>query len=149
MGDIAGRRHVSAIAASGAFWFFLSLVPTVILAASLLPYSSVSRTALLDALRGFLPDSLSALLERIVADVYGSSPAVTSLSLLTTVWSSACGFSTLIRGLEEVCGQTRRAGYLLRRLRGVLCTLCLLAALLLAAALMGLGRNLQELAERL
>ena len=43
-----GRRQIPTIAASGAFWFFLSLVPLVITTVSLLPYTSVTQEQLMD-----------------------------------------------------------------------------------------------------
>lgn len=135
-----GRRQVSSIAASGAFWFFLSLVPLVILTVSLLPYTSVTQAELMEVLVMVMPESVTSLLYIIIQDVYSSNKAVMSVSLIVTAWSAAQGFSTLIRGLEIVYEQKDRAGYFMRRLRGLVYMVLLLASILLAIVLMGLGR---------
>lgn len=138
---------MAANAASGAFWFFLSLVPIVILLSTFLPYTSISQETLLDALRPLVPESMTELLATILQDVYSSSLAVMSVSLLATAWSSAKGFSALIRGLEDVYQQSHRAGYFLRRARGIVYTLILLGSLLLSILIMGLGRWFQHILE--
>ena len=45
--DYMGRRQIATIAASTAFWFFLSIVPIVILCVSVLPYTSITEEQLL------------------------------------------------------------------------------------------------------
>jgi len=140
-----GRRQIPTIAASGAFWFFLSLVPLVIMTVSLLPYTSVTQEQLMAVIVMVMPDSLIELLDNILMDVYASHSAVLSISLLVTVWSAAQGFSALIRGLEVVYEQTDRAGYFHRRFRGIVYLVLLLASILLAIILMGLGRIILDM----
>jgi len=140
-----GRRQIPTIAASGAFWFFLSLVPLVIMTVSLLPYTSVTQEQLMAVLVMVIPESLVQLLDNILMDVYASNSAVLSISLLVTVWSAAQGFSALIRGLEVVYEQKDRAGYFHRRLRGIVYLVLLLASILLAIVLMGLGRVILDM----
>ena len=141
------QLRVAANAASGAFWFFLSLVPIVILLSTFLPYTSISQDTLLEVLRPLVPESMTELLATILQDVYSSNLAVMSVSLLATAWSSAKGFSALIRGLEDVYQQSHRAGYFLRRARGIVYTLILLGSLLLSILIMGLGRWFQHILE--
>ena len=143
-----GRRHVATIAAASAFWIFLSLVPMVILLCSLLPYTGIEEAALLDALTGFVPEDFRLLLEGIVADVYQSSLAVLSLSLVTTLYSSSMGFSALIRGLEEIYEQPERAGFFRRRARAALYMLIFIVTLVLSLLFMGFGRTVQLFLER-
>ena len=140
-----GRRQIPTIAASGAFWFFLSLVPLVITTVSLLPYTSVTQEQLMDVIVMVIPDSMIQLLDNILIDVYASHSAVVSISLLITVWSAAQGFAALIRGLEVVYEQKDKAGYFHRRLRGIVYMVLLLASILLAIILMGLGRVILDI----
>lgn len=142
-----GRRHVATIASSSAFWIFLSLVPMVILIVSLLPYTGIRETELLDALAGFVPESFRVLLAGIVAEVYQSSAALLSLSLVTTLYSSGMGFSALIRGLEEIYEQPERTGFFRRRAKATFYMLVFLTAMLLSLLLMGFGRTVQNFLE--
>ena len=102
MQEHLGLREIAAVAASTAFWFFLSLVPMVILAVSILPYTTLSEEQLLHYLSFIIPGSMMELIAVIVADVYRSSLAILSLSVIATLWSAAKGFSSLLFGLEEV-----------------------------------------------
>ncbi len=70
MQEHLGLREVSAVAASTAFWFFLSLVPMVILAVSVLPYTTLSEEQLLHYMSFIIPGSMMELIAVIVADVY-------------------------------------------------------------------------------
>lgn len=140
-----GRRQIPTVAASGAFWFFLSLVPLVILTVSLLPYTSVSQSQLMDVIMLVVPDSLITLLDSILVDIYASNSAVLSITLVITVWSAAQGFSALIRGLEVVYEQKDKAGFFERRIRGIVYMVLLLASILLGIILMGLGRVILDM----
>ena len=95
--DYMGRRQIATIAASTAFWFFLSIVPIVILCVSVLPYTSITEEQLLTTVAPVLPDSMNQLIRVIIADVYSSGVGVLSISIAATVWSSAMGFASLIR----------------------------------------------------
>ena len=74
--DYMGRRQIATIAASTAFWFFLSIVPIVILCVSVLPYTSITEEQLLTTVAPVLPDSMNQLIRVIIADVYSSGVGV-------------------------------------------------------------------------
>ena len=143
-----GLREIAAIAAATAFWFFLSLVPMVILAVSILPYSPLTEAQLLRYLSFVIPGSMMELIGVIVSDVYRSSLTILSVSIVATLWSAARGFSSLLRGLEVIYRQERPTGYLLRRLLGVVYTLGMILFMLLSILLGGFGQQLISLAER-
>ncbi|MBR6114523.1 MAG: YihY/virulence factor BrkB family protein [Oscillospiraceae bacterium] len=143
-----GLWEIANIAAATAFWFFLSIVPLVILAVSILPYTPLSEDQLLAFLSPVIPASLQELITGIVSDVYQSNLAILSVSIVATIWSAARGFSSLIRGLEEIYRQERRTGFLLRRARGVVYTLGMVLFSLLSVILNGFGNQLIELVER-
>ena len=147
--DYMGLRKIAAIAAATAFWFFLSIVPIVILAVSILPYTPLTEQELLQFIAPVVPDSVFDLITIIVADVYRSSPAILSVSIVATVWSAARGFSSLIRGLEEIYQHSHPTGYLVRRLRGILYTLAMLIFMLISIALGGFGQQLAHVVESL
>ena len=146
--DYMELRGISSIAAGTAVWFFLSLVPMVILAVSLLPYTPLTEAQLLEYLSLVIPSSVRELIAVIVADVYRSSLAILSVSIVVTLWSAARGFSSLLRGLEEIYKQERRSGFLTLRALGVLYTLGMILFISLSILLGGFGRQLIALVER-
>ena len=146
--EYMGVQAIAAIAAATAFWFFLSLVPMVILAVSLLPYTSLSEAQIMAFLAPAIPSSLTELISTILSDVYRSSLAILSVSIVATVWSAARGFSSLIRGLEEIYAQEQRRGYFLRRLTGVLYTVGMLLFILISIVVGGFGGQIVRVVER-
>lgn len=98
------KCHVSAYAASAAFFMFLSLIPILLLVCSILPYTPVTEADLMEVLAQILPTSLVPLSVKTVADVYDKSPAVISLSAVATVWSAGKGMLAIIRGLNAIQG---------------------------------------------
>ncbi|MBQ3277081.1 MAG: YihY/virulence factor BrkB family protein [Oscillospiraceae bacterium] len=146
--DFISRWQLAASASSTAFWFFLSLVPIVMLITSILPYTSLTEEQVLTAVTPVFPASFNALIRVILADVFASSLGVLSVSVLATVWSSGRGFASLIRGLELVYEQKHRSGFLPRRARGVIYTLCMVLAMVLSIVLGGFGRQIIRLTER-
>ena len=143
-----GLREISSIAAGTAFWFFLSLVPMVILSVAILPYTPMSEEQLLLYLAVIVPRSMMELIAAIVADVYRSSLAILSVSIVATMWSAAKGFSSLLRGLEEIYKRERRSGFLQRRAMGVAYTLWMILFMLLSIVLGAFGRQFAALVQR-
>ena len=146
--DTIGQRQIANAAAATAFWFFLSLVPMVILAVSVLPYTVLTEEQLLTFIAPVIPGSLSELINVIVSDVYQNSMAVLPISFIATLWSAARGFSSLIRGLEDIYQRERRSGFFRRRARGAVSTVGMLLFILLSIVIGGFGHQLVELAER-
>ena len=143
-----GVRAIASIAAATAFWFFLSLVPIVILAVSILPYTSMGEAQLMVFLSPVIPSSLTELIGTILSDVYRSNLTILSASILATIWSAARGFSSLIRGLEEIYVQKRRRGYFLRRIIGMVYTVGMLLFILLSILIGGFGAQIVHVVER-
>ncbi len=146
--DFISRWQLAASAASTAFWFFLSLVPIVMLTASILPYTSLTEEQVLTAVTPVFPASFNALIRVILSDVFASSLGVLSVSIIATVWSAGRGFASLIRGLELVYAQAHQSRFLPRRARGIIYTLCMLLAMVLSIVLGGFGRQIIRLAEK-
>ena len=88
---------------------------------------------------------MNQLIRVIIADVYSSGVGVLSISIAATVWSSAMGFASLIRGLEDIYEQPRRAGFLMRRARGIIYTLGMLLMMILSFVLGGFGQQIKAL----
>ena len=64
-----GLREIASIAAGTAFWFFLSLVPMVILAVSILPYTALREEQLLHYLARHPGTALTRA--RLLREVWG------------------------------------------------------------------------------
>ena len=141
------RRYISTFATNGAFYLFLSLFPLAILISSILPYTGLDHQTVLDFFDAFVPEPMTALINQIVTDIYGKNVAALSLSALVTVWSAAKAFAAIIKGIEMITGDLDDDFYLIRRLRGSLYTLFMLAAVFLSLLLMVFGKKISNMLE--
>lgn len=143
-----GWREIAMASASTAFWLFFSLVPMAVLCVSVLPFTPFTEAQLLSIIAPFVPESFYAFLQTILSDIYSRGVMILPLSAVVTLWTSAAGFSWLIRGLELVYDRPRPAGFFHRRARGILFTVVMLGSILLAVLLMSFGRSALLLIER-
>ena len=85
------KQNISAYAASIAFFFFLSLVPMLILICTIIPYTPLTEDNLVTAVTDLTPDRIDPLAESLIADVYDKSAGILSIALFATIWSAAKG----------------------------------------------------------
>ena len=98
------KKNIGSFAASTAFFFFLSLVPMMILVCTILPYTSLTEENLVNLITDFTADTLDPLISSVIADVYDKSVGILSIAAVTTLWSASKGILALTRGLNEVNG---------------------------------------------
>lgn len=155
-GGLIGRtvhmvRHILELdiplhAANAGFFIILSLFPALVLVLSLLRYTGLQVTSLIEVLASFIPGPLMPTIESLVLSTYeNSSGALVGLSALTAVWSASKGVHGLCRGLNRVYGVSEDRGWLYTRLLSVLYTFLFLGLLLLTLVLHVFGSTLLEL----
>lgn len=109
------RQNISAYAASIAFFFFLSIVPMLIMVCTIIPYTPLTEQDLVMLVTDLLPEMIAPLAESLIADVYARSSGVLSIAAIATVWSAAKGVMALMRGLNAVNGVEEKRNYFLVR----------------------------------
>lgn len=139
--------HISAYAASAAFFMFLSLIPILLLVCSILPYTPVTEADLMESVAQVFPTSLVPLAVSTIVEVYDKSPAIISLSALTTIWSAGKGMLAVIRGLNAIHHVTKPQNYFLQRLRASIYTVILLVMILLSLLLGVFGETIGNVLE--
>ncbi len=139
------RSRAGTYAAAAAFFLFVALVPLAIVISLLLPFTPVTADDLLKTLALYVPDSLTLLLEGIVADVYaGGHGRAFVFSLIAAVWSASRVVAAVSKGLEAIHDSTKLEGYVRRRWRSGLYTVVLLIVLLLCFLVTLLGNSFRE-----
>ena len=142
------KCHVSAYAASAAFFMFLSLIPMLLLICSILPYTPVTEADLMEVMAEILPTSLVPLAINTVADVYDKSPAIISLSAVATIWSAGKGMLAIIRGLNAIQGQTKPQNYFVQRFRASIYTVILVIVILVSLIIGVFGSAIGNILEQ-
>lgn len=113
------QDHISAFAASAAFFLMISAVPILMLLCALIPYTPLTEGVLMEAATNLAPDQFDPLLITVIHDVYANSGGLLSLALLTTLWSAGKGMQELVRGLNVVNGVVERRNFFWVRLEAI------------------------------
>ncbi len=141
-GGLIGRtvhlyRHVQSLdiplhAANAGFFIILSIFPALVLILSLLRYTGLQVSSLVEVLSSILPAALMGTAEELVLLTYeNSTGALVGISALTALWSASKGVYGLLTGLNQVYGVSEDRGWLYTRCISVLYTFVFLAVLLL------------------
>lgn len=140
-------RHLWTFAAASTFYIFLSLFPIITLLCTLLPFTPLTETMLLDLCANTLPYSIYTLVADIVADVYASNAAVLSIAAVVTVWSSSLAMMSIMRGLDAAYGRRRRMNYVITRLLASFIMIVFLAMLLVTLCVIVYGSDILNMIE--
>lgn len=155
-GGLIGRtvhlyRYVQSLdiplhAANAGFFIILSIFPALVLMLSLLRYTGLQVTSLVEVLSSVLPSVLMPTVEELVMLTYENSTAgLVSISALTAVWSASKGIYGLMTGLNRVYGVSEDRGWLYTRCISVLYTFVFLAVLLLTLVVHVFGSTIVAL----
>lgn len=136
------KRNISAFAASTAFFFFLSLVPMLIMVCTIIPYTPLTEENLLEAVTDFTPPQLDGLIAGLISDVYDKSAGILSVAIIATVWSAGKGVMGLMQGLNAVNDVEEHRNYFVVRGVASFYTLVMLLVLLLSLFVMVFGEQL-------
>jgi membrane protein len=155
-GGLIGRsvhlyRHIRSLdiplhAANAGFFIILSLFPALVLILSLLRYTGLQVSSLVEVLSTILPAALMPTVEELVLSTYeNSSGALVGFSALTALWSASKGIYGLLTGLNRVYGVSEDRSWLHTRFISVAYTFAFLAVLLLTLVIHVFGGTILAL----
>lgn len=96
------KRDVRAHASSVAFFFFMSLIPLLILLAPIVPFFGISEADVIHFFQELLPADSSRMVTEIILEAFNHSGLAFSISALTLLWTASRGISALIAGLNAM-----------------------------------------------
>lgn len=133
-------------AANAGFFIILSLFPALVLILSLLRYTGLQVSSLVEVLASMIPGALMETIGDLVLSTYeNSSGALVGVSAVTAVWSASKGVYGLLTGLNRVYGVAEDRGWFQTRFISVLYTFAFLGILLLTLILHVFGGTILEL----
>ena len=132
------QNHLLAFAGSLAYYFFMSLIPFLILLASLLVYTHIP--GLFDYILGgmsrLVPAESMTMVRKVIDDMINTKSAgVLSFGIAGTIWSASGGFSAMIEALNVAYDVQEGRPFWKTRSLAVLLTVivgCLVVVLLFA-----------------
>lgn len=149
MRDFSGqmkKQNISTYAASIAFFFFLSVVPMLIMICTIIPYTPLTEENLVELVTDLLPDQVDPLAESLISEVYNKSAGILSVAIFATIWSAGKGVLALMRGLNAVNGVEEQRNYFVVRAIASFYTIVMLIVVILSLFLMVFGDQLVTLA---
>lgn len=134
------KDNISVYASGTAFFFFLSLMPTLIIICSLLPLTSLTEKNLLIAAVKVMPDFLDSITVLMIKQMYEQSVRILPFAIIIMLWSSSKGMLGLMYGLNVVNEVTETRNYILLRLEAMFYMVITVTALLVSLTLSVFGK---------
>ena len=136
------KDNISVYASGTAFFFFLSLMPTLIIVCSLLPLTSLTEKNLLVAAIKVMPDYLDELTVLMIKQMYRQSVRILPWAIIIMLWSSSKGMLGLMYGLNVVNEVEETRNYFFLRLEATFYMIITVVALLVSLTLSVTGKSL-------
>lgn len=140
------KQNISAYAASIAFFFFLSIVPMLMMLCAIIPYTPVTEENLVQAVTDVVPDMVDAMVVSLISDVYDRSGGIMSIAIIATIWSAAKGVMALMTGLNAVNGVEEKRNYFVIRVIACFYTIVMLLIVILSLVINVFGNQLVSIA---
>lgn len=138
-------KHFNTFAASIAFFYFLSLVPMLMVLCTILPYTPISRDFLISSMQSVLPAAFANLIQTQIMDIYIRASTILPIAAIILLWTACKGMMALMEGLNEVYDAKETRNYLIIRLIASLYTLVLLIIIVIGLLLVIVGRDMLNL----
>lgn len=139
------KQSISAFSASTAFFFFLSMVPMLIMLCTIIPYTPLTEQNLVTLITDLTPDKVDGLVQDFIAEIYDKSAGILSVAVLATIWSAGQGLLALMRGLNAINGVEEKRNYFVVRLVASFYTIVMLLVVLVSLFIMVFGNQLVNL----
>jgi len=139
------KKKINDFAASTAFFFFLSVVPMLIMICTIIPYTPLTEDNLVEAVTDVLPDMVAPVAESLIADIYDRSAGILSIAIIATLWSASKGVMALMRGLNAVNDVEEQRNFLVVRVIAAFYTIVMLFVVILSLFVMVFGDQLVNL----
>lgn len=140
------QDKINAYAAQSAFFIILSLIPFLMVFSSLLQYTAVTESMLLDIMRRVMPEYLSPFFISLVGEVYNRSMGIISVTAVVAIWSAAKGIQYMADGFNSVNDLEETRNWFVLRFWAVVYTVVFLIAIVLTLLVLVFGNSLHELA---
>ena len=137
------RTHASSIA----FFFFMAIIPLLLLMASVVPFFGISADHIIHFFQEVLPADSAPMTGDIIREAFAHSSVAFSVSAIMLLWTASRGISALIEGLNSVYDEKETRGFAKLTLLSFGYTLALMAFLSAAIYLIFSGRVIVFLRE--
>ena len=140
-----GRRRITTYSAACAYYLFMSLVPMIMPVVSVVQYTPLTASLILDTLSDYVPDQLYQIVKTIVSSIYSGGRVALTVSILLTIWSASKSMKALMRGMDSVYDAARSEDFFVFSLRACFYMVIFVALLLVSLLVMVYGGEILAL----
>lgn len=140
------QDKINAYAAQSAFFIIVSIIPFLMVFSSLLQYTAVTESMLLEIMRRIMPEYLSPFFISLVDEVYNRSMGIISVTAVVAIWSAAKGVQYMADGFNSVNDLEETRNWFVLRFWAVVYTVVFLIAIVLTLLVLVFGNSLHDLA---
>lgn len=138
-GNDMTRHNAPSFSSSIAFFFFLSIFPSLMFLCSLIPYLPVTETDLVNFVCNFIPSALGDTIRININYIYSASSSFVPITAIATLWTAGMGIMGLIRGLNGILDIEDHRNYFVIRGIATVYTLLMLFVVIISMLLVGFG----------
>ena len=135
-------KDVASYASSMAFFFFIALIPLLIILSKLLPLTGISDDQLIRVVTRVTPEIVDVMVVIIVKQAYSSNAGIISISAVVILYATARGMLALLRGLNRIFDVKVRHGGISVIIRAGIYTLLMLLYLILLLLIIVYGESI-------
>lgn len=146
--DKCKRDKINAYSAQSAFFIILSAIPFLMVFSSLLQYTAVTESMILDIIRRVMPGYVSPFVISLVEEVYNRSMGTISITAIAAIWSAAKGVQYMTDGLNAVNDLEETRNWFVLRFWAVVYTVVFLVGIIFTLLVVVFGNSLHSLAAR-
>lgn len=140
--------HTSAYAAMSAFFFMLSLIPTILLMLTLVQYTSLTKVDIMSLVVRIVPENVTQTALSIVNQVYNQSSAIIPITMIVALWSAGRGVLAITAGLNWVYNSKETRNYLFLRIRATFYTVFFIVVIITTLVALGFGNSISLFVEK-
>ena len=142
--SLVGAHKTGAYAAQAAYFFMLSLIPIILLLMTLVQFTPVTRTDVIEAVGLVFPTSVQGFIISIVQQVYNQSSTIIPITILVAMWSAGKGVLSVTSGLNEIYENTESRPYIYLRFRATFYTLLFILAIVFSLVMSVFGNSISK-----
>ena len=139
------RDNVGAYAAQATLFIIMSVLPFLLVLSSLIRYTSVTESMILNGIHKFMPGSISPLFVSVIDETYKNSAKLLVPAIIIAIYSSAKAVQSLRYGLNIIYDIPETRNWFVLRFRAMLDTLLLILVMIVLLLLLVFGRKIQGL----
>lgn len=143
--DKCKRDKINAYSAQSAFFIILSAIPFLMVFSSLLQYTAVTESMLLEVIRRVMPEYIAPFLISLVDEVYHRSMGIISVTAIAAIWSAAKGVQYIADGLNSANDLEETRNWFVLRFWAAIYTVVFLVAIVCSLLLLVFGNTLRSL----